>query len=99
MLKYEEETAHQVVRDIYDSVILRDSVQRHKIRDIELLNRVIQYALDNIFSEKNVADYFKSQLWKIDLNTVYNYLQALEEVFILYRVSRFDLKGNEILKT
>ncbi|EON75878.1 ATPase [Lunatimonas lonarensis] len=101
-LDYEEETAYQVVRDIYDSVILRDSVQRHKIRDIELLNRVIHYAFDNIgntFSGKNVADYFKSQQRKIDINTVYNYLQALESAFILYRVSRYDLKGKEILKT
>lgn len=101
-LEYDEETAYQVVRDIYDSVILRDSVQRHKIRDIELLNRVIQYAFDNLgntFSGKNVADYFKSQQRKIDLNTVYNYLHALEGAFILYRVSRYDLKGKEILKT
>jgi uncharacterized protein len=101
-LDYEEETAYQVVRDIYDSVILRDSVQRYKIRDIELLNRVIHYAFDNIgntFSGKNVADYFKSQQRKIDLNTVYNYLQALESAFILYRVSRYDVKGKEILKT
>lgn len=101
-LDYEEETAYQVVRDIYDSVILRDSVQRHKIRDVELLNRVIQYAFDNVgntFSGKNVADYFKSQQRKIDINTVYNYLQALESAFILYRVSRYDLKGKEILKT
>lgn len=99
---YDEETADQLVRDIYDSVILRDSVQRHKIRDIELLNRVIRYAFDNIgntFSGKNVADYFKSQQRKIDLNTVYNYLHALEGAFIFYRVSRYDLKGKEILKT
>ncbi|SHN07010.1 hypothetical protein SAMN04488057_10639 [Cyclobacterium lianum] len=101
-LDYDEETAYQVVSDIYDSVILRDTVQRHKIRDIELLNRVIQYAFDNIgntFSGKNVADYFKSQQRKIDINTVYNYLSALEGAFILYRVSRYDLKGKEILKT
>lgn len=101
-LDYDEQTAYQVVRDIYDSVILRDSVQRFKIRDIELLNRVILYALDNIgntFSGKNVADYFKSQQRKIDINTVYNYLHALEGAFILYRVSRYDLKGKEILKT
>ncbi|MEX2565663.1 MAG: ATP-binding protein [Cyclobacteriaceae bacterium] len=101
-LDYDEETAHQVVSDIYDSVILRDTVQRHKIRDIELLNRVIQYTFDNIgntFSGKNVADYFKSQQRKIDINTVYNYLSALEGAFILYRVSRYDLKGKEILKT
>lgn len=101
-LDYDEETAHQVVNDIYGSVILRDTVQRHKIRDVELLNRVIQYAFDNIgntFSGKNVADYFKSQQRKIDINTVYNYLSALEGAFILYRLSRYDLKGKEILKT
>lgn len=101
-LDYDDETAYQVVSDIYDSVILRDTVQRHKIRDIELLNRVTQYAFDNLgntFSGKNVADYFKSQQRKIDINTVYNYLSALEGAFILYRVSRYDLKGKEILKT
>ena len=101
-LDYDEETAYQVVSDIYDSVLLRDTVQRHKIRDIELLNRVIQYAFDNLgntFSGKNVADYFKSQQRKIDINTVYNYLSALEGAFILYRVPRYDLKGKEILKT
>ena len=77
-------------------------MKRHKIRDIELLNRVIQYTFDNLgntFSVKNVADYFKSQQRKIDINTVYNYLSALEGAFILYRVSRYDLKGKEILKT
>lgn len=101
-LDYDEETAYQVVRDIYDSVILRDTVQRHKIRDIELLNRVVQYSFDNLgntFSGKNVADYFKSQQRKIDINTVYNYLSALESAFVLYRVPRYDLKGKEILKT
>lgn len=99
---YLEESAYKVVYDIYSSVILRDTVQRYKIRDVELLERVIKYAIDNIgntFSGKNVADYFKSQQRKIDINTVYNYLHALEGAFILYRVPRYDLKGKEILKT
>jgi len=67
-----------------------------------LLERVIRYAFDNIgktFSGKNVADYFKNQYRKVDINTVYNYLNALEGAFILYRVSRYDVKGKEILKT
>ena len=87
---------------VYSSVILRDTVQRYKIRDVELLERVIMYAFDHIgkpFSGKNVADYFKSQQRKVDLNTVYNYLNALEGAFILYRVPRYDIKGKEILKT
>lgn len=99
---YPEESAYKVVYDIYSSVILRDTVQRYKIRDVELLERVIQFAFDNIgntFSGKNVADYFKSQQRKLDINTVYNYLNALEGAFILYRVPRYDIRGKEILKT
>ena len=99
---YDDDTAYKVIQDIYASVILRDTVQRYKIRDIELLERVIRYAFNNIgntFSGKNIADYFKSQHRKTDVNTIYNYLYALEGAFILYRVSRYDLKGKEILKT
>jgi predicted AAA+ superfamily ATPase len=99
---YDIDSAYKVVYDIYSSAILRDTVQRYHIRDIELLERVVKYVLDNIgnnFSAKNVADYFKSQQRKIDINTVYNYLQALASAFIIYRVSRFDIKGKEILKT
>lgn len=99
---YSEESAYKLIYDIYSSVILRDTVQRYKIRDVELLERVIKYAIDNIgntFSGKNVADYFKSQQRRIDINTVYNYLHALVGAFILYRVPRYDLKGKEILKT
>jgi len=97
-----DETAYKIVYDIYSSIILRDTIQRYQIRDIELLERVVRYAFDNIgntFSGKNVADYFKSQQRKIDINTVYNYLKALESAFILYRVPRYDIKGKEILKT
>ncbi|MEA1877943.1 MAG: ATP-binding protein [Bacteroidota bacterium] len=100
--EYTTEAAYKVVFDIYSSAILRDTVQRHKIRDIELLERVVRYVFDNVgnkFSAKNVADYFKSQQRKIDLNTVYNYLYALESAFIIDRIPRYDIKGKEILKT
>ena len=100
--EYTYESAYRVVFDIYSSAILRDTVQRFNIRDVELLERVVRYVFDNVgnkFSAQNVADYFKSQHRKIDLNTVYNYLNALEGAFIVYRIPRYDLKGREILKT
>jgi predicted AAA+ superfamily ATPase len=100
--EYTYETAYKVVFDIYSSAILRDTVQRYNIRDVELLERVVRYVFDNVgnkFSAKNVADYFKSQQRRIDLNTVYNYLDALEGAFIVYRIPRYDVKGREILKT
>ncbi len=99
---YTYETAYKIVFDIYSSVILRDTIQRNNIRDIELLERVVKFVFDNIgnkFSGKNVADYFKSQQRKVDINTIYNYLKALESAFILHRLNRFDVKGKEILKT
>ena len=46
---YEEETARKVVYDIYSSIILRDVVQRNKIRDIELLERVV--TMDDIWRD------------------------------------------------
>ncbi len=100
--EFSDETAYKIIYDIYSSIILRDTIQRNKIRDVELLERVIKYALDNIgntFSSKNISDFFKSQNRKIDINTIYNYMYALEGAFIFYRVPRYDIKGKEILKT
>jgi predicted AAA+ superfamily ATPase len=99
---YSDEMAYKAVYDIYSSAILRDTIQRHGIRDVELLERVVKFVFDNVgnnFSAKSVADYFKSQNRRIDLNTVYNYLNALEGAFIIYRIPRYDVKGKEILKT
>jgi len=99
---FNEEQAYKIVYDIYSSILLRDVVQRYRIRDIELLERVVKFVFDNIgnkFSAKNVADYFKSQNRKLDLNTVYNYLNALESSYIIYRIPRYNIRGKEILKT
>ncbi|MGV8090845.1 MAG: ATP-binding protein [Mangrovibacterium sp.] len=99
---YSTDTAYKIIYDIYSSVILRDTVQRYNIRDVELLERVVKYVFDNIgnsFSARNVSDYFKNQQRKIDLNTIYNYLNALEGAFIIYRLPRYNVKGKELLKT
>jgi len=99
---YGFDDASRVVSDIYASALLRDTIQRYKIRNIELLERIVRFVFDNIgncFSANKVADYFKSQHRRIDLNTVYNYLAALESSFIAKRVQRYDLRGKEILKT
>lgn len=99
---FTQEQTYKVVFDIYSSVILRDVVQRFKIRDIELLERVIKFVFENIgniFSAKKVSDYFKSQNRRLDLNTVYNYLNALESSYIIHRIQRYNIKGKEVLKT
>ncbi len=94
--------AYKIIYDIYSSVILRDVVQRYKIRDIELLDRIVKFVFNNIgntFSAKKVSDYFKSQNRRVDISTVYNYIKALESSFIIYRINRYNIQGKEILKT
>ena len=99
---YEYEGIYKLVYDIYSSVILRDTIQRHNIRNVELLERVVKFVFDNIgnrLNAKNIADYFKSQQRKVDINTIYNYLEALQGAFIIQRVPRYDIKGKELLQT
>lgn len=99
---YAYEAIYKIVYDIYSSVILRDTVQRHNIRNVELLERIVKFVFDNIgnkLNAKNIADYFKSQQRKVDINTIYNYLNALENAFIIQRIPRYDIKGKEILQT
>lgn len=99
---YTYDAIYKIVYDIYSSVILRDTVQRNNIRNIELLDRIVKFIFDNIgnkLNAQNIADYFKSQQRKVDLNTVYNYLNALENAFIIHKVPRYDIKGKEILQT
>ncbi len=99
---YDEDTAYKIIFDIYSSIILRDTVQRYNIRNLELLERIVRFVFDNIgnkFSAKSIADYFRSQQRKVDIQTVYNYLHALEGSFLIERVQRFDIQGKEILQT
>lgn len=99
---YPYESIYKIVYDIYSSVILRDTIQRNNIRNVDLLERVVKFVFDNIgnkLNAKNIADYFKSQQRKADLNTIYNYLNALEDAFIIQRVPRYDVKGKEVLQT
>ena len=66
------------------------------------LERVVKYTLNNIgktFSSKSVSDYLKSEHHSLDNETVLSYLEKLEKTYLLYRCSRYDLQGKEILKT
>ncbi len=101
-IKWEESRIMQYLNDIYNSVLLKDVVARHKIRDTELLERIVFYLMDNIgntFSAKTISDFLKSQGRKLSTETVYNYLKALESAFLIHKAARFDIKGKRILET
>ena len=94
--------AYQIVDGIYHSIITKDVMSNHPIKEIEKFNRVVKYLMDNMgktFSANSIATYLKSQHREISVESVYNYITWLKEAFIIYECNRYDLQGKSILKT
>jgi len=92
----------QYLDGIYDSVVLKDIVARKKFPDMQMLQSVVRFIFDNIgntLSTKKIADTMTSAGRKITVHTVENYLSALTDTFIMYKISRYDIKGKQYLKT
>lgn len=101
-MKWDESRLMQYLHDIYNSVLLKDVIARNNFRDIALLEGIVLYLMDNVgntFSAKTISDFLKSQGRKLSPETVYNYLKALEDAFLIHKAVRFDIKGKRILET
>lgn len=92
--------AGKYLEDIYNSIILKDVVARHTVRDVDLLNRISYYILSNVgntFSGSNVEKYLKSEKRRVSTETIYNYAAYLQEAFFINMAKREDLIGKKIL--
>lgn len=90
------------LKGIYSAVLLKDVVAKNKISDVMILESVIKFVFHNIgsfVSTKKITDTLNSNGRKVSVNTIENYLSALINCYILYRVNRFDIKGKQYLKT
>ena len=97
-----DEDKTNYLSSVYDSIILKDIVERLGIKDIASFNKVLQYMLDTEtreFSRDNVIEYLKREYHEIDNDTLYNYLEAFLTTFIMNKVYRYDVHGKNILKT
>jgi predicted AAA+ superfamily ATPase len=100
-LPEDDDIKTQYIKGIYNSVVLKDVIQKNNIRDPELLERILIYIMDNIgqiFSAKKVTDYLKSQGRKVGTESVYNYINALEDAMVLFAARRYDIKGKKVLE-
>ena len=93
---------HTYLDGIFNSVILKDVVARKNISDVPNLTKLIKYLFDNIgnlCSTKKISDTMTSSGNKISTHTVDNYISGLINSFIFYKVSRYDIKGKQYLKS
>ena len=87
---------------IYNTVIMKDVINRNQVRDGALLERIMIYMADNIgnpVTTKRISDYLIGTGHKTTSDTVDSYLKMLESAYILYRADRYDTKSKSLLKT
>lgn len=101
-LRYAPEPSKQYLNDIYNSVVLNDVVKRNKIRDVDLLSRIVAYVMANIgttFASTSIAKFLKSEHRTVAPETILNYIKYCTDAYLFYQVNRQDLQGKQILAT
>ncbi len=98
----DEDILHDYLLGIYNTVLLKDVVERKKIQDIPLLRSVVKFLFDNIgniVSSKKISDSLVSYGRKTTSVTVENYIESLSEAYVVYKAERYDVKGKQHLKS
>jgi len=98
---YNDELIYQYINSLYSTILLKDIISRYNIRNVQLFENLTKFVFDNIgniFSGNSIAKYLKAQNISMGLDTIQNYLQYLENSFLVYKVNRYDLKGKRILE-
>lgn len=98
----DEDILRDYLLGIYNTVLLKDVVERKKVQDVTLLKSVIRFLFDNIgniVSSKKISDSLVSYGRKTTSVTVENYIESLSEAYVIYEANRYDIKGKQHLKS
>lgn len=99
-MQIDENSKKIYLNDIYDSIIVKDIINRFNIKDLDLLNRIVTYLIttpSQTFSPENLKKYFESISRSVSLETIYNYLDYLVRANLISKAERYDIRGKRIL--
>jgi predicted AAA+ superfamily ATPase len=100
-LRKSKEVYYEYLRNIYDSIILRDVVARYKLRNVNTLQNLIQFLSDNVgslFSATSISSFLKSQKISLLPKTILEYTELLQLVYFIDGVKRADIHGRKIFE-
>lgn len=102
-LQFQTETTEKnYISDMYQAILLRDIVKRNNIRDVKLFQRFMLFLIQNvgqIFSAGRITDFLKNEGRKLSRETIYNYIEAAKNAYLIHGVPRYNIKGKDVLKT
>jgi predicted AAA+ superfamily ATPase len=99
-INFEPQESKRYLKDVFNSILLKDVVKRNKIRDVDLLERIVNYVLNNVgkqFSATSISNFFRQEKRVVAPETILNYLKACEEAFLFTRLSYHDVIGKKML--
>lgn len=88
------------LRDLYNTVILKDIVERNSIKDVNLLNRVIQFMMENVggvISANSITKFLKSDNVTTSVDTILNYIEYINNSMIASKASRYNIRGKSVM--
>lgn len=100
-LPMDEVVITEYLRSVYSTIVLRDVVERNKIRNTQFLEQLIRFLANNIgslFSSKSISDFLKSQNVKMSSSLVSEYADTLASAFVVHRVGRYDISGKRFFE-
>ena len=86
--------------DVYNSIVIKDIIERFKIKDIDLFNKILTFIMttpSQIFSAESLTKYLCSENIEVSKITIYNYLEYMCRAILINKAERFDVRGKRIL--
>ena len=100
-LPKEDPVIFEYLKNIHNTIVLRDIVERFSVRNVRFLQDLIHYMADitgSVLSAKRISDYLKSQRINMSPKLVLEYLAYLESVYLIDRVKRSEIEGKKIFE-
>lgn len=100
-LELNDEIVFEYLKNIYQSIVYKDIINRYNIRSVNFLEQLVQFLAahtGSIFSAKKISDFLKSQQIKMAPNQVQAYIEHLVNAFLIHKVNRFDLIGKRMFE-
>ncbi|MGM9868530.1 MAG: ATP-binding protein [Sodaliphilus sp.] len=96
------EMVNDYLSGVYNTIMLKDVIERHAIRNIPFLRKFIVFIADTVGklnSANSIVKYLKSQNVVVSVSNVLNYISNICEAYLTYKVDRFDIHGKKILQS
>lgn len=95
LLNYENEEKEKYLYDLYSTIVLNDILYKNKVKDLDLLERLMEFMISNIgqlFSANSISKYIKNENRKTTPHTIINYMDYARNAFIFYQIKRENIK-------